>query len=157
MLDEFLDEFLDERLLTAEQLICDFGLKKIVDGDVIITYACSYVVSKLLVSAKEAGKNFRVILVYSNPMREGKGELIKKKKKSQIVIIEFLNRLTQAGIDCTYVLLNGVCYMMKESTKVFLGAYALLSNGNLVSRVGSALVAMTAHEYNVPVIVCSEV
>jgi translation initiation factor eIF-2B subunit delta len=74
MLDEFLDEFLDERLLTAEQLICDFGLKKIVDGDVIITYACSYVVSKLLVSAKEAGKNFRVIVVDSNPLREGKGE-----------------------------------------------------------------------------------
>ena len=141
LLDEYLDEFLDERLLTAQQLICDFGTKKIVDGDVIVTYACSFVVSKVLIEAKNAGKNFRLICVDSNPLMEGK---------------EFIKRMTEAGIDCTYVLLNGACYVMKEATKVFLGAYALLSNGNLVSRVGTALVAMAAHEYKVPVIVCAE-
>lgn len=141
LLEEFLDEFLDERLLTAEQMICDYGVKKIANGDVIISFACSFVVSKLLVAAHNAGKRFRLIIVDSTPLLEGK---------------EFLKRMTLAGIQCTYVLLNAVCYMMKEVTKVLVGAYAMLSNGNLVSRAGTALVAMAAHEYNVPVIVCCE-
>ncbi len=141
VLQEFLDEFLDERLLTAEQLICDYGTKKIETGDVIITFGCSFVVGKLLTAAHVAGKRFRLIIVDSTPLLEGK---------------ECLKRMTMAGINCTYVLLNAVCYMMKEATKVFLGAYAMLSNGNLVSRAGTALVAMSAHEYNVPVIVCCE-
>jgi len=141
MLQAHLDEFLEERILTAQQLICESGMKKIVDGDVIVTYACSFVVSKLLIAAHDAGRKFRVIVVDSNPLREGK---------------EMLKRLACAGISCSYVLLHSVCYVMKEVTKVFLGAYALLSNGNLVSRVGTAVVAMSAHEYNTPVLVCSD-
>ena len=46
--------------------------------------------------------------------------------------------------ECCYVLLSAVSYVMKEATKVLLGASAMLNNGALVSRVGSALVAMTA-------------
>lgn len=34
-----------------------------------------------------------------------------------------------------------------QVTKVFLGAYSMLSNGGLVSRVGTAVVASMAHEY----------
>lgn len=41
-------------------------------------------------------------------------------------------------------------------TKVFLGAYTLLVNGHLMSRAGTAMVAMVANAYNVPVIVCCE-
>ena len=161
-LQMFLDEFLDERFLTAQSLIVDNGVKKIVDGrkrknpfflfyfyenlfflvgDVIMTFACSYVVSRLLIAAHEGGKRFRVVVVDSSPLMEGK---------------EFLKRMVNAGISCTYVLLNAVCYMMKSVTKVLVGAYALLSNGNLVSRVGTAAVCMAAHEWSVPVIVCSE-
>ena len=37
-----------------------------------------------------------------------------------------------------------------------LGAHTLFSNGTVMSRIGSAAVAMTAHAYNVPVLVCCE-
>jgi translation initiation factor eIF-2B subunit delta len=106
-----------------------------------MTFACSYVVSCVLIAAHQSGKRFRVVVVDSSPLMEGK---------------EFLKRMTGVGIQCSYVLLNAVCYMMKSVTKVLVGAYALLSNGNLVSRVGTAAVAMAAHEWSVPVIVCSE-
>ena len=43
-----------------------------------------------------------------------------------------------------------------QATKVFIGAYALLANGNVVSRAGTAGVAMMAHYSNVPVLVCCE-
>lgn len=39
---------------------------------------------------------------------------------------------------------------------MFLGAFNLLSNGALTARAGTSLIAMTAREYNVPVIVCCE-
>lgn len=46
--------------------------------------------------------------------------------------------------------------MMKEVSKVFVGAYAMMANGNLLSRSGTALVAMMASSYQVPFIVCCE-
>ena len=41
-------------------------------------------------------------------------------------------------------------------TKVLLGASSVLSNGAVMSRAGTASVAMMAHENKVPVIVCAE-
>ena len=39
---------------------------------------------------------------------------------------------------------------------MLLGAHALLANGNVMSSAGSAMVAMVAKSYNVPVLVCCE-
>ena len=83
--------------------------------------------------------------------------------------------LTKLGVNCTYVLINAVSYVMKEvtqtkqqcppnlspntqqkATKVFVGAFALLANGNVMSRAGTAVVAMMAQSYGVPVIACCE-
>ena len=45
---------------------------------------------------------------------------------------------------------------MKEVSKVLLGASAMLANGNVISRVGTSMVAVMARQYNVPVLVCCE-
>lgn len=39
---------------------------------------------------------------------------------------------------------------------MLLGAHALLANGYVMSRAGSSQVALLAHYYNVPVLVCCE-
>ena len=39
---------------------------------------------------------------------------------------------------------------------MFLGAAAFMANGTCMSRVGTAVVAMTARAYNVPVLFCCE-
>ena len=44
----------------------------------------------------------------------------------------------------------------QKATKVFVGAFALLANGNVMSRAGTAVVAMMAQSYGVPVIACCE-
>lgn len=41
-------------------------------------------------------------------------------------------------------------------TKVLLGAHALMANGYVMSRAGTAQVALVAKSYNVPVLVCCE-
>lgn len=39
---------------------------------------------------------------------------------------------------------------------MFIGAYAMLANGTLMSRVGTAMVGMMAKSFNVPFLVCCE-
>lgn len=45
---------------------------------------------------------------------------------------------------------------MPEVSKVLLGAHALLANGYVMSRVGTAQIALIANSFNVPVLVCCE-
>ena len=82
-----------------------------------------------------------VIVVDSRPKLEGK---------------KMLEALTAQGVECTYILINSLSYVMKEVTKVLLGASAMLANGNVISRVGTSMVALMARQYNVPVLVCCE-
>ncbi|KAG0267026.1 hypothetical protein BG011_009774 [Mortierella polycephala] len=138
---EKIDNFIRDRITMADQVITSLGLQKIQDGDVILTYARSSVVQSLLLAAHAKGIKFRVIVVDSRPRFEGK---------------QLLRALANVGVPCTYVLLTAIGHVMKEVNKVILGAHSLLSNGALYSRAGTAVVAMSAHELKIPVIVCCE-
>jgi len=128
-------------LLGATEIIEDYGVKKIADGDVILVYAASYNVKRILLHAHSLGKKFSVIVVDSSPKYEGK---------------TLLKQLTDQGIKCIYAILTGVSYLIQECSKVLLGAHSLLSNSAVVSRNGSAIIAMMAHNANVPVLVACE-
>ncbi len=137
-----IDRYIQERIVFADKVICENACMKIVNGDVILTYANSEVIKALLVQAhKSEQKNFRVIIVDSRPLLEGR---------------KVLEVLRKAGIECTYIFLNSVSYVMKEVTKTFLGAAALMSDGSILSRVGAASVALMARSNNVPVLFCCE-
>lgn len=136
-----IDQYMQERILAADVAISTFGLAKIHDGDVVLTYARSSVVEKLLISAHHAGKRFEVIVVDSRPMLEGRN---------------LLRTLAAVGIPCTYCILSALGTVMKDTSIVFLGTHALHSNGALYSRAGTALVAMMAKQHNVPVLACCE-
>ncbi|KAF9156526.1 hypothetical protein BG015_004436 [Linnemannia schmuckeri] len=138
---EKIDNFIRDRITMADQVITSLGLQKIQDGDVILTYARSSVVQGLLLAAHAKGIKFKVIVVDSRPRFEGK---------------QLLRALAAAGVPCTYVLLTAIGHVMREVNKVILGAHSLLSNGALYSRAGTAVVAMSAHERKIPVIVCCE-
>ncbi|KAI9287167.1 hypothetical protein BC943DRAFT_275178, partial [Umbelopsis sp. AD052] len=138
---ERIEYFIKERITVADRLIVENGMQKIQNGDVILTYAKSSVVEALLLEAKRSGYEFRVVVVDSRPMFEGK---------------HLLRRLVSAGIDCTYVLLSSIYVVLKDVTKVILGAHALLNNGAVYSRIGTAMVAMAASDKQVPVMVCCE-
>ncbi|CAO3620993.1 unnamed protein product [Mucor hiemalis] len=138
---ERIGHFIRERITMADQLIVQNGLQKIQDGDVILTYAKSSVVESLLLETKKKGIDFRVIVVDSRPLFEGK---------------HLLRRLVAAGIDCSYHLLSSVYVALKSVTKVIMGAHALLNNGAVYSRIGSSMVAMAASDKQIPVMICCE-
>eukprot|EP01102_Stenamoeba_stenopodia_P001437 TRINITY_DN11250_c0_g1_i1.p1 TRINITY_DN11250_c0_g1~~TRINITY_DN11250_c0_g1_i1.p1 ORF type:complete len:511 (-),score=129.22 TRINITY_DN11250_c0_g1_i1:38-1570(-) len=138
---ESIDSFINERITVADKVISQHSVSKIEDGDVILTLARSSVVEESLKKAFDEGKSFRVIIADSHPFKEGK---------------KLLDNLVKHGIECTYILFNALSYVIKEVSKVLIGAHTLLANGNVISRAGTAVVAMMAHAKNVPVIVLCE-
>ncbi|OAY57045.1 translation initiation factor eIF-2B subunit delta [Manihot esculenta] len=136
-----IDRFINEKIILADKVIVKHAVTKIRDGDVLLTYCSSSVVEMILLHAHELGKQFRVVVVDSRPKLEG-----------QLL----LRRLVGKGISCTYTHINAVSYIMHEVTRVFLGSSSVLSNGTVYSRVGTACVAMVAHAFHVPVLVCCE-
>ena len=141
---ESMDAYVTERIEYAGKAISRHAGSKIQEsGDVILVFGKSEVINRLLLDAALVDKKiFRVIVVDSRPLLEGR---------------DTLEILSRAGISCTYVLLNALSYlMMREVTKVFLGASALMSNGSVLSRVGTACVALLANSNHIPVLVGCE-
>jgi translation initiation factor eIF-2B subunit delta len=117
-------------------------MEKISDEDVILTFGCSSLIKRTLIESWKSGeKKFSVVVVDSRPDHEGQ---------------MMLEALAKEGITCTYVLINAISFVMPKVTKVLLGAHALLANGYVMSRVGTAQISMVANFYNVPVLVCCE-
>jgi translation initiation factor eIF-2B subunit delta len=142
---EFIDSFIREKITVADQVIAESAAQKIQDGDVIVTFAGSSIVKETLILAHDQGKRFRVSVIDSRPLFEGKS---------------LARALVNAGLEVQYSLVHATTHAIKDATKVFLGAHAMTSNGGLYSRVGTALVAMSAKErasgVEIPVIVCCE-
>ncbi|KDQ29060.1 hypothetical protein PLEOSDRAFT_1088985 [Pleurotus ostreatus PC15] len=144
-----IDTYIRDRIIIADEVISELAGKKIKDGDVILTYARSSVVEKVLLRAHAEGKRFSVIVIDSRPMLEGK---------------HLLKRLTSAPassfppttMSCTYALLPALPSLISKVTTVILGAHSLHSNGALYSRAGTAMVAMLAKQHSVPVLICCE-
>ncbi|KAI5755519.1 translation initiation factor eIF-2B subunit delta [Diaphorina citri] len=140
-LKEVIATYIHEQVDMAGNAICMFFHNKLANDDVILTYGCSSLVEKILLTAHEKGTKFRVIIVDGSPWYEGK---------------EMLRRLVKHQVDCSYVLLSAVSYIMREVSKVIIGAHALLSNGAVMSRAGTAQVSLVARAFNVPVLAACE-
>ena len=136
-----IDNFITEKITVADQVIARRAVDKIRDGDVILTYAKSSIVQQTLVEAHRQKKQFKVIVVDSRPLFEGRN---------------LARALADLGVEVQYSLTHGISHVINDATKVILGAHAMMSDGRLYSRVGTALVAMSAKEANVPVVVCCE-
>lgn len=135
---EEIDIFIRERVTAADRLIRDLASTKIEPGDVILTYASSSIVEQAVLHAHKAGTPFSVIIVDSKPLFEGK---------------QLARKLANAGVKVRYYLITGASHAIKDATKVFLGAHAMMSNGRLYSRVGTASISMLASAHSLPVIV----
>ncbi|KAG8836236.1 hypothetical protein FRC17_008972 [Serendipita sp. 399] len=138
---EQIDTYISHRIILADTVIEEYAMPKIQNGAVIMTYARSSVVERVLIAAWSRGKRFSVKVVDSAPLFEGK---------------HLLAALLKAGIPCTYLLVNGIGSVIPGVSLVFLGAHALNSNGSVYSRAGTALVAMLAKQHSVPVLVLAE-
>ena len=126
-----IDLFIREKLTVADDEIARQASEKVMDGDVVLVYAKSSIVEKSLLAAHAQGKRFQVVVADSRPLFEGKN---------------MARSLLRSGLDVQYSLLTGLGSLSVKVTKCFLGASAMMGNGRLYSRAGTALVAMTAKD-----------
>jgi translation initiation factor eIF-2B subunit delta len=136
-----IDGFVRGRILLADELIVKEAVRRIGDGDVVMTYASSHVVQRALLTAWTEGKRFSVVVVDSRPRLEAQA---------------LLSSLSELGVPCQYTLISCVSSVMPSVSCLLLGASAMLSNGALVSRCGTAVVSAIAHRLHVPVLVLCE-
>ena len=128
------------RMMNNIERIATIGANRIVPGDVIMTSAYSKTVMKIFEKALEQGKKFEVFITESRPGDDGK-----------IVASE----LSKLGLKVTLIVDSAMRYFMKYTTRVFLGAEAVAANGAVISKVGSSLMALIAHEARVRVFVAA--
>lgn len=140
-LAESIDEFIEVEIILAQKGICNNAIQKISKDDTILTFGCSEIIKHVLYEAKVQGKKFNVVVVDSRPRLSGRH------------LADFLHG---HKINVQYIFINAIGFIMKDVTKVFLGAHSLLANGHIMSQIGSSQIAMVASSYNVPVLVCCE-
>ena len=118
---EAIDNFIRERITVADQVIATSAAQKIQDGDVVLTFAKSNIVQQTLVQAHKQGTKFMVIVIDSRPLFEGRN---------------LARALGELGLEVRYSLTHAVGHLIKDATKVLLGAHSMMSNGRLYSRAG---------------------
>ena len=143
-----------DRILVPVKSIVNNCTQKIRDGDNVMTFGKSSTVLNVFKAAAKT-VSFHVTVVDSSPKFEG--------SLCHYFLLNFncqgrqtIQELSKWDIPCTYVLINSLGVEIKKVNKVIIGASSILANGAVMSRVGTASVALMAHEYRVPVIVCAE-
>lgn len=136
-----IDLFIRDRIVVADKVIQSHAVSKIKDGNVIMTYANSSIIRGVILQAHREGRRFSVVLVDSRPAYEAKN---------------LLRLLSSVGIDCTYVLLTAIGPILRSIDLVFLGAHAMLANGAIYGRAGTAMIAMICKTRGIPVVCCCE-
>jgi ribose 1,5-bisphosphate isomerase len=95
----------------------------------------------MLLKAKQQGKSFEMVCTESRPVFQGR-----------ITAKEMLD----AGIETTLIIDSAVRYFMNGIDLVVVGADAITSEGNVINKIGTSMVALAAKEARTPFYVASE-
>ncbi|MFW6110551.1 MAG: translation initiation factor eIF-2B [Thermoproteota archaeon] len=129
------------KLKDSKEKIAEIGVKRIRDDCVILTHCHSSTVSYLLEKAKQAGKSFEVICTETRPVFQGR-----------ITAREMLD----LDVKTTMIVDSAARSFVNQADFVLVGADAITSEGNVVNKIGSSMVALIAQEARTPFYVVSE-
>ncbi len=115
--------------------IAEYGARRIPDGGTVITHCHSSELMAVFRRAREEGKDFTVIVTETRPRYQGK-----------ITARELL----EMGVKVVYVVDSAAYYFMRDVDVYMTGADAITSDGYVVNKIGTALIALAANRFNVP-------
>ncbi len=125
----------------AVKKIGEFGARRVSDGDVIVTHCNSSCALSVIKTAHQQGKNLKVFVTESRPREQG---------------VISARSLSKAGIKTTLIVDSAARFFMKDVDKVIVGADSIAANGAVVNKIGTAPLALAAHEARVVVLVAAE-
>jgi ribose 1,5-bisphosphate isomerase len=125
----------------AVEKIAQFGASHIRDGDTILTHCNSEVALGCIIGAHRSGKDIEVFATEVRPRNQGH------------ITIRTLN---DAGIKTNFIVDSAVRSFINDIDLVIVGADAVTVNGAVVNKIGTSMVAHTAKEARVNMIVAAE-
>lgn len=121
--------------------IAAFGARHIRDGDTLLTHCNSEAALACILAAHESGKEIEVFATEVRPRNQG------------LLTIKTLNG---AGITTQYIVDSAARFFMNSIDLVIVGADAITTNGAVVNKIGTAQIALAAHEARTNVMVAAE-
>lgn len=125
----------------ALKRIAEIGAKGIPNNSTILTHCHSHSVIAVLQRAKRRGRKFNVICTESRPLFQGRLSA---------------KDLCKAKIPVTMIVDSAVESVMRKVDVFYSGADAILADGSLVNKIGTATISEIAKKHCVPhIVVCS--
>ncbi len=125
----------------AVDKIGQIGSRRIRDGDVILTHCNSLAAISVIRTAHKMGKKIKVIATESRPRYQG---------------ITTIGMMEELGIETELIVDSAVRSIMNEVNLVVVGADVITANGTLVNKIGTAQIALSAHEARTSFMVAAE-
>lgn len=144
IIDKYKDVYSD-MLQNSKRKIAEIGSRRIPSSSQkfnVMTHCHSSLVCGILLEAKKQDKNFKVINTETQPRLQGR-----KTAKS----------LLEAGIKVIHVVDGAMRWAVKhyQVDLILIGADSITSEGTIINKIGSRLLALVAHEEHVPFYVAS--
>jgi ribose 1,5-bisphosphate isomerase len=130
-----------KNLEDSREKIAEMGAKRIRNNSVILTHCHSSTVTYLLKKAKQGGKSFEIICTETRPIFQGR-----------VTVKEML----ELDVKTTLIVDSAARFFMNQADSVFVGADAITSEGNVINKIGTSMIALVAHEARTPFYVVSE-
>jgi ribose 1,5-bisphosphate isomerase len=125
----------------SNEKIAEIGARRIKNDSVILTHCHSSTVTHLLRKAKQIGKSFEIICTETRPIFQGR-----------LTAKEML----KSGVKTTLIADSAARFFMNQADLVIVGADAITSQGNVINKIGTSMIALVAHEARTPFYVVSE-
>ncbi len=125
----------------SKEKIAEIGARRIRNNSVILTHCHSSTVTYLLKRAKKEGKSFEVICTETRPVFQGRMTA---------------KEMLELGVKTTLIVDSAARFFMNQADFVIVGADAITSEGNVINKIGTSMIALVAHEARTPFYVVSE-
>ena len=134
------DRFIEDSEKAVEK-IGVIGCRRIRNGDTILTHCNSMAALSIIAAAHRAGKEINVIATESRPRWQGRLTI---------------GMLEEMGIKTELIVDSAVRSVMNDVDLVVVGADVITANGSLVNKIGTAQIALCAHEARTSFMVAAE-
>ncbi len=118
-----------------EEKIAEIGARKIPDDATIITHCHSSTLMAVLRRATDLGKSITLMVTETRPRYQGLKTALEARKM---------------GLKVIYFVDSAAYYFMRKADLFMTGADAITSDGYVINKIGTALMALAAEKFGVP-------
>lgn len=136
-----LNDYSNERLLKVSSLIAKIGSSLVKNDDCILIFGLNEYLKEIITECVKKGIDFSIVYVKTNDNKK---------------TLDEISFLSSSKVNVVFTCIVSISNIINSVSKVFLQAKSMLSNGNLLGRNGSSIIAHVANHFKIPVIVFCE-